>query len=242
MPWYKSVSRRYSPPTCTLEISLKHSLWSLCTGQCPRKQIQFQLIFDAPQSSTEQPLVVISGDAFALEELYQVLKQYTEQFFDRDRRQTNRAEFLLDDSLELSSHSGSQVLPPPSPDRDIRPDSTFNQNLSIHIQPHRSLTHELHLGFLATEESSPMIQLGNLQLLDLVTALEECIVDLTAIGWWTQVSWKTMSWSVAKWTISAIALLTLGFTAFAASRGDRQPSPPPLSQPTLRSIPHSQSK
>jgi hypothetical protein len=233
------MSRRYSPPTCTLEISVNRSLWSLCTGQCSRKQIQFEITFDAPQSFTEKPLM-ISGDAWALEELYQAVKQYTDQCFDHDRSQRNNAQLLLEsDSLEASSQPNRPVLPPPSKIVESSPE--FTEHSSIYIQPQGSLTHQLYLGLLATEESDPMIQLGNLQLLDLVTALEECSRDLMAIAP-PKPPFKIISWGFAKWTIGAIALLSLGFTALATSRSDRHPSPPPLSQPTLQSIPHSQSK
>lgn len=239
MPWSHSMSRRYSPPTCTLEISVKRSLWSLCTGQYSRKHIQFDLTFDAPQSLTEKPLI-ISGDAWALEELYQAVKQYTDQCFHHDRHQTNSDQFLLDsDSSEVSSQQNRPVLP--SPSTIIGSPQEFTEHSSIYIEPHGSLTHQLYLGLLATEESDPMIQLGNLQLLDLVTALEECIVDLMAIAP-PKPPVKIISWNFAKWMIGAIALLTLGFTALATTRSDQTPSSPPLSQPTLRSFPHSQSK
>lgn len=241
MPWSKSVSRRYSPPTCTLEISLKRSPWSFFTGQCARKHIHFQLIFDAPQSFTEKPLIV-RGDVWALEQLYQAVKQYSEKCFNRDRRQTNSEQFLLEsDSLESSSPVNRRVLLPPSLILESPQESTLNQNFSIDIEPHGSLTHQLSLGLLATEASGAIIQLGNLQLLDLITALEECSVDLMAIAP-PQPPLKTMSWHLLKWIIGAIALLSLGFTAFTTTRNYRNPSPPPLSQPTLQSIPHSQSK
>lgn len=239
MPWSHSMSRRYSPPTCTLEVSVKRSLWSLCTGQYSRKSIHFQLTFDDPQSHTEKPLR-ITGNAWALEELYQAVKQYTDQCFHHDRRQRNNAQFLLDsDSLEASSQENRPVLP--SPSRIVESSPEFTQTSSIYIQAHGSLTHQLYLGLLATEESDPMIQLGNLQLLDLVTALEECRRELMAKAP-PKPPFKIMSWNFTKWTIGAIALLTLGFTAVATTRSDRQPSPPPLSQPTLESTPHSQSK
>ncbi len=232
MPWSNSVSLRYSPPTCFLEISLKRSLLSLWSGQCARKYIRFQLIFDAPQSANEQEFV-ISGDVFALEELYQVVKQYAEQFFNRDRSQTNTSQFLLEDFLESSSHSGSRVLPPPLTEGEISTDLTQKPNSSIHIQPQGTQNHQLYLGVLAPEDSDPMIQLGNLQLLDLVTALEECNVDLMAIAP-LKPPFKTMSWSFTKWIIGAAALLTLGFTAVTTTtKNHRHPSPPPLSQPTL---------
>ena len=257
MPWSNSVSRRYSSPTCTLEIRLKPEIWSFWTGQFVRKHIRFQLIFDDPHSSSEKPLI-ISGDVLTLEELYQTVKQYSEAFFHGDFGKripklapssaggnptpTSMAtQFLLEDSLESRFPSGSKVLQPPLVNQEVPSILTLNQNSSIQIKPQGSFTHQLDLGVLATEASNQTIQLGNLQLLDLVAALEECMVDLMAIAP-PQPPLKPVSGHLLKLILGAIAFLVLGLTAATTTKIDRQPAPPPLTQPTIPTIRHSQSK
>jgi len=250
MPWSNSVSRRYSSPTCTLEISLNHSPWSFWTGEYLRKYIRFQLIFDRPQSVSEKYLI-IRGDGLTLEELYQAVKQYSEQFFHGDSRDRipcgNRTpssmatQFLLEDSLESRLPSGSRLLQPPLVNQEVSSILTLNQNSSIQIKPQGSLTHQLDLGVLATEASNQTIQLGNLQLLDLVAALEECMVDLMAIAP-PQPPLKPVSGPWLKWILGAIAFLILGLTAATTTTSDRRSAPPSLTQPTVPTIRHSQSK
>ena len=250
MPWSNSVSRRYSSPTCTLEISLNHSPWSFLTGKSVRKYIRFQLIFDRPQSVSEKYLI-IRGDGLTLEELYQAVKQYSEQFFHGDSRDripcgnltpsSMATQFLLEDSLESRFHSGSMVLQPPLENQEVSSILTLNQNASIQIKPQGGFIHQLDLGVLATEASNHNIQLGNLQLLDLVAALEECMVDLMAIAP-PQPPLKPVSGHLLKWILGAIAFVILGLTAGTTTKSDRQASPPPLTQPTLPGIRHSQSK
>ena len=235
MPWSNSVFRRYNPPTCTLEISVKRSILSWWTGKYARKHLSFELIFYDPQSSPEQQFI-IRGDALALESLYEAVKEYRERFFNRDRTETNTDQLLLEsDSLESGQHDPG-ILPAPSPDRSSPSEANFKETLSIHLQSEGVQNNQLYLGLLATEESGPMIQLGNLQLLDLATALEECTQDLMAIAP-SQPPLKTMPWSLVKWLVGAIALLTLGLTAGIATRSDNYSSPPSLSQPTSESIP-----
>jgi hypothetical protein len=212
--------------------------------------MRFQLIFDDPHSASEKQLI-IRGDGLTLEELYQTVKQYSEAFFHRDRTPTSMAtQFLLEDSLESRFPSGSRVLQPPLPHQKVSSILTLNPNSSIQIKPQGSLTHQLDLGVLATEPSNQTIQLGNLQLLDLVAALEESMVDLMAIPRSgslagiapPQPPLKPVSGHLLKWILGAIAFLILGLTAATTTKSDRQPAPPPLSQPTLPGIRHSQSK
>ncbi len=53
---------------------------------------------------------------------------------------------------------------------------------------------------------------------------------------------KPVSGPWLKLILGAIALLMLAVTAATTTKSDRQPAPPPLTQPTLPGIRHSQSK
>ncbi|HAJ59880.1 MAG TPA: hypothetical protein DCP31_11910, partial [Cyanobacteria bacterium UBA8543] len=66
MPLSNSVLRRYTPPTCTLEIAAKSSPLSRLTGQSVMKDLRFELRFDDPRKP-EDERVIIRGDRTELE-------------------------------------------------------------------------------------------------------------------------------------------------------------------------------
>ena len=91
MPLSNTVVRRYTPPTCTLEIAAKPSPLSRWTQQPVLKQVRFQLQFDDPKLSSEQHWL-IRGDRAQLEALCSVVETYIQTLLhlpaDRLRPQT----------------------------------------------------------------------------------------------------------------------------------------------------------
>lgn len=73
------IIRRFTPPTCTLEIWGKNSPLSRWTKQKVIKNLGFQLSFDDPRTPEEEQLT-ISGDREQLEQIYSLVLNYTEEF------------------------------------------------------------------------------------------------------------------------------------------------------------------
>ncbi|HEY9742980.1 MAG TPA: DUF4335 domain-containing protein [Coleofasciculaceae cyanobacterium] len=81
MPLSNSVLRRYTPPTCTLEIAAKSSPLSRWVGQSVLKDLRFELRFDDPRKPEDQR-VTIRGDRTELEVLYDAVNSYVQEFLD----------------------------------------------------------------------------------------------------------------------------------------------------------------
>lgn len=76
-----SVLRRYTPPTCTLEVAAKSSPLSRWVGQSVLKDLRFELRFDDPRKPEDQR-VTIRGDAGELEILCDAVNRYVQEFLD----------------------------------------------------------------------------------------------------------------------------------------------------------------
>jgi Domain of unknown function (DUF4335) len=207
-----SVLRKYTPPTCALEISAKNSPLSRWAGRSVLKHLRFKLSFDDPRISEDQ-WTTVRGDRSQLESLCQVVTAYVQQFL-------NQSNTLLQDShlgKGLSSNLGGNaatiVLDPP------QPDPTSAQSQGLFIQPRGILSHELFLGTLATEETGASIRLSAVQLADLATALDEYAADVTALPNLNRPSWLK---NPPQWTsIAATFLIALGLTTSALRLFDR---------------------
>src|SRR5919199_2525045 len=76
-----SVLRRYTPPTCTLEVAAKSSPLSRWIGKSVLKDLRFELCFDDPRKPEDQR-VRIRGDARELENLCDAVNRYVQDFLD----------------------------------------------------------------------------------------------------------------------------------------------------------------
>lgn len=79
MPLSNSILKRYTPPTCTLEIAAKTSALSRFVGKSVLKDLHFELRFDDPRQPDEKR-VTIKGDADGLETLCDVVNSYVQDF------------------------------------------------------------------------------------------------------------------------------------------------------------------
>src|SRR4028119_445763 len=79
MPLSNSVLRRYTPPTCTLEIVAKSSPLSRWVGQSVLKDLRFELRLDDPRQP-EDERISIRGDRTDLELLHDVVNNYVQDF------------------------------------------------------------------------------------------------------------------------------------------------------------------
>jgi hypothetical protein len=147
-----SVLRRYTPPTCTLEVAAIGSALSRWTDRAVLKNLRFELSFDDPTQNSDQQ-VTIRGDRNQLEALWDAVSGYVQSLL-----------MQSESRLEPRDHLSNGVEAPDS----ISP----LHDAGIKLQPKGWLSHELHLGNLANADSA-VIPLTTLQLFDLANALDE---------------------------------------------------------------------
>ena len=199
---FNSVSRRYTPPTCTLEISAQNSPLSRWTERSVVRQVQFQLSFDDPTLPPDRQ-VRLQGDRSQLEALNEAVTAYVQAF-------------LAQSTLPLTSVNGNgatamaeraalTVLQPV----EAAPAAAIDAG--IQLKPNSLVSHELHLGTLATPESGEVLNLSTVQLSDLVDALDAYSSDVLALPSLGRSRWPSSrrSWlAIAAGTVLAVGLGT----------------------------------
>lgn len=257
MPLSNSVLRRYTPPTCTLEIVAKSSPLSRWVGQSVLKDLHFELRFDDPRHSEEQR-ITIRGDRTDLEVLYDTVNSYVQDFLDPSSIQlpltiqtptsgsradddgTGDARPLPKSDLTYSNSLTAQASEPGGADSSLARHQETNPKVrtlkpristQIYLQPKGLLNHHLFLGELATAESGPVVDLSALQLFDLATALDEYATEVVALPNLNR-SLKTVpAWS----RVAAAVVLAVGVTTAAIKFLDQPYSQQEASAPGANS-------
>jgi hypothetical protein len=183
------VLKRYTPPTCTLEITAKSSPLSRWAGQPVFKSLSFELRLDDPRLPDTQH-VTLRGDRIQLETLHEAVSTYVQN--------------LLGESRDWESNLNSQIdrtaAGPDSPeaagnalifDRTANTSELATSNpyslptsylpVPPRLEPRGLLAHNLFLGSLSAAESGPVVPLSTLQLFDLATALDDCAAEVMAL-------------------------------------------------------------
>ncbi len=240
MPLSNSVLRRYTPPTCTLEVVAKSSPLSRWVGQSLMKDLRFELRFDDPRQPEEER-VTIRGNAGELDILCEAVNSYVQDFLNLSSTQLPRSlgtpATAANSTPDESSNRNSTTNPASfvnfstlgtaqgfeeargrldassldTPDHNVRSFKPRSVPRDIYLQPKGLLTHELFLGQLATEESGPVLPLSATQLFDLATALDEYAAEVVVLPKLNK------SFSLKQvppaWTSAAAVLLAVGVTA-----------------------------
>jgi len=193
-----SVLRRYTPPTCTLEIVAKTSPLSRWVGKSVVKDLQFELHFDDPRQPDEK-LVTIKGDRTELDVLYEAVSHYIQNFLNTSPQPlswTNLTSSVQPDHPEESESNTPEPASPISivtsdqpqdnqeselPSTKLQPLKPWTLPLGITLQPKGLVTHELVLGQLANEDSGSVVYLSVIQLFDLATALDDYAAEILAL-------------------------------------------------------------
>lgn len=239
MPVSNSVLRRYTPPTCTLEIVANRSPLSQWLGQSVLKDLHFELRFDDPRK-TDDERVTIQGNADELDVLYEAVNSYVHDFLNLSSTPQAVALGRLASpnpatSGDGNNHSASkpQNLSFVNPYSPQSPEGKANESSSvlrlepaskrrsaqlrtapsIYLQPQGLVSHTLFLGPLATQESGSAVHLSALQLFDLATALEEYASELVALPNLKPFQrWQTPpAWA----RVAAVVVLAVGVTTAA---------------------------
>ena len=245
MPPSNSVLRRYTPPTCTLQIMTPRSPVSreVKRSRPTFMPLEFELRFDDPRLPEEQR-INIEGDRDQLEALHEAVTIGVQDLLNRSDNRFNpvldfttppSSDAALPSSLQavdLSANETHALSQAPQPldtsdasahlDLSVVPkEAIATPARKIFLQPGRGLTHQLFLGSLATKESGPAIHLSVLQLFDLATALDEYAADVVNLPTRSR---PRLAGAPPAWaTIAAILVLGVGLTAVMVQLGTRPP-------------------
>ena len=172
--------RRYTPPTCTLEIWAKQSPLSRWLDRPLLKEVRFALHFDDPRLP-EESQITLRGDRLQLELLCDIVATYIQNFLNQSAtRLSLDTESLLSlvpvigESAEQGlTEQGARPTLLPSPDGSASTDSSHLSPSPPTLKPKGLVMHELCFGSLAGASSPSEIALSVTQLFDLANALEE---------------------------------------------------------------------
>ncbi|MDZ7960700.1 MAG: DUF4335 domain-containing protein [Aulosira sp. DedQUE10] len=209
MPLSNSVIRRYTPPTCTLEVLAQSSPLSRWTGKTVLKQLSFELRFEDPRLP-EESRFPIRGDRDQLEALCDAVTSYVQEFLQQSPESFWLSFAGPQDSSKVAIDSEITDFQPASLPVGTKALKSFPSaipNTKIYLEPSSYLAHNLFLGSLASQASGPVIQLSLLQIFDLATALDEYSADIMALP-----ALENTSSSVASFPVWApvAAVLVLG--------------------------------
>ncbi|WP_414566565.1 MULTISPECIES: DUF4335 domain-containing protein [unclassified Anabaena] len=209
MPPSNSVIRRYTPPTCTLEILAQSSPLSRWMGKTVIKQLTFELHFDDPQLPEERR-IPIRGDRDQLEILCDAVTNYVQGFLQQPPDSFWLSLSEPQDSSKVSQDSEfTDFRQTPLPITKTFPSLTSQiPGGRIYLEPGNYLTHNLYLGSLANQSSGSVIQLSLLQIFDLATALDEYSADVMALP---NLNNNTLTLRLPAWApIAAVMVLGVG--------------------------------
>ena len=188
------VLKRYTPPTCTLEITAKSSPLSRWAGQPVFKSLNFELRLDDPRLPDTQH-VTLRGDRLQLETLHQAVSNYVQNLLGASRDWESNLNFQTDltaaspdlpdtahNTVILDRPIDTSELTTPVPNSSPTPASnTSYLPIPPRLEPRGLLAHNLFLGSLSAAESGPVVPLSTLQLFDLATALDDCATEVIAL-------------------------------------------------------------
>lgn len=217
-----SILRRYTPPTCTLEIIAKNSALSRWAGQPVVNNLQFQLSLDDPKLDREE-WITVRGDRMQLAALGEAVSGYVQSFLGATPERVS--------VIPVEADGAIATLPPAvAPHASMAPAPP--NALSISLQPKGLLNHELHWGDLATAETGAVTQLSTLQLFDLANALDDYATDVLELPERETRGWVKPFPSWAQ--VAAVVLVAVGLSTSAIrlldGSGNLTPATPMTSQ------------
>jgi hypothetical protein len=149
-----STIHRFTPPTCTLEITGKKLPLSRWLSSDVLKKFQFHLRFDDPRQTTFKQ-ITIQGDRQDLLKLQTAINHYVQ--------------------MQLKSSFQAKNI-------QIAPKSAATRENMPYLTPQGLMYHELFFGSLTHDSDRHSIRLGTVQLFDLVTALEAYQTKMLALS------------------------------------------------------------
>lgn len=213
-----AVLRRYTPPTCTLEVRATGSALSRWTDQTVMKNVRFNLRFDDPRRPTEQQ-VEVQGDRPQLEALHATVSEYVARLLGSDAGLADDALLrLVPERSPLVTTVAQQRTEDKAPNQDIEIVNRSRGDLrvgaeGIQLKPLGLLAHELHLGTLAAGAAVDRVRLSTTQLVDLAEALDAYTSEALAVDL-PSLAGKRRS---PEWLrVAAVAVFAVGVTGSIA--------------------------
>ena len=222
-----AVLRRYTPPTCTLEVKAKNSPLSRWTNRAVVRDVRFRLSFDDPQRP-EAEMVQVVGDRTQLEALTDAVRDAV-QFLLNPAPGTlaqdvqsfaallgNREHEADDQHGTNGTIASAEVAAPAATTTALaiapKPHVALQSNASetgIFVESQGLLSHVLHLGTLAPPASYSQVKLSTTQLYDLANALDEYATEAFSLP----DQQPAMRSAPLRWAgIAAMMLVALGAT------------------------------
>lgn len=201
-----SFLRKYTSPTCTLELLGKSSALSPFAGQPVIKNLQFRLQLEEQGQSAEKPLE-IKGDRAQLEALRLAVESYVQELLTQshDRINAQTLSILKTAKSSLSTGETQAKNQANSPNKKSRK--------GIYLQAQGMTNHELFLGKkISTTSRSSVIHLSTLQLFDLVTVMDEYVMDVIALP---ALEEKPSLLFSDSFRVAASITIALGLTAYS---------------------------
>ncbi|ACK72383.1 conserved hypothetical protein [Gloeothece citriformis PCC 7424] len=209
MLFSNSPIRRYTPPTCTLEIWGKRSPLSLWSIDNRLKEFKFKLHFDDPKMLDEEQ-VTLEGDRSELQVLCDIVTTYVQNLLASSSKNLPLiSEKRLIAHVPLKEGNGAYLQEKSLPvSRDI-PNPTHLSGIPLpSLKPKGLLNHELDCSVLITNHNKSKILLSISQLFDLANALEEYTqeAEISPNFENTNSPKKTVVWTIT----TLVALLAVG--------------------------------
>jgi Domain of unknown function (DUF4335) len=230
------VLKRYTPPTCTLEITAKSSPLSRWAGQPVFKSLNFELRLDDPRLP-ETKHVTLRGDRIQLEALHEAVSTYVQNFLCESRAWENsfnseasptvaetdsppaRNAVMLHEAVNPHELETADRTSP-----SAAPSKTLHLPVHPRLEPRGLLAHNLFLGSLSVVESGPVVHLSTIQLFDLATALDEYATEVMALP---NLDRSTRNPLSAPWLrAAAMILASVGLTTGVIKLLDRPAATP----------------
>lgn len=213
-----AVLRRYTPPTCTLEVRATGSALSRWTDQTVMKNVRFNLRFDDPRRPTEQQ-VEVQGDRRQLEALHATVSEYVARLLGSDAGLADEALLRLVPERSPLVAAVAQGLPEDkTPAQGLEIVNRDGVDLrvgaeDIQLKPLGLLAHELHLGTLAAGAAVNTVRLSTTQLVDLAEALDAYTAEAMAVD----LPYAAGTRRSPEWLrVAAVAVLAVGVTGSIA--------------------------
>ncbi|MEM9510935.1 MAG: DUF4335 domain-containing protein, partial [Cyanobacteria bacterium P01_E01_bin.35] len=207
-----SISHRFTPPTCTLEITGKKSPLSRWTKQDILQKLQFKLKFDDPREATTNQ-VTIRGKQQDLLRLQNAINHYVQEHL--------HASFQL-----LTSQKKSPAT------AKLRENHPYLESQGL-------VNHKLYFGNLLHDGDDDYIKLSTVQLFDLVTALEAFQAEIATLPDIEQSVSPTHKMLPLWGGIAAVAIAGVSITTFLFQSSQQQntASSPETQSPATAEIP-----